>query len=135
MSLSWITHRRLMDCRRQKEKEEKQKRDERMQRYIREMIEYAKKWNDARFRHYEDPINNPMPRPEDIPLPEIIPSVRPWTDEEIEADIQRIINNPTRLDRIKVFSQFVNSEAHNLIKYHSYPLFCIQQAYNSANAE
>ncbi len=117
----------------QKEKEERRKRDERMQRYIREMIEYAKKWNDARFRHYEDPENNPMPKPEDIPLPEIIPSVKPWMDEEIEADTQRIIKNPTCLDRIKLFSQFVNSEAHNLIKYSSYPLFCVQQAYNLAN--
>ena len=118
----------------QKEKEERRKRIERMQRYIREMIEYAKKWNDARFKHYEDPINNPMPKPEDIPLPEIIPSVKPWTDEEIKADTQRIINNPARLARIKVFSQFVNAEAHNLVKYSSYPLFCIQQAHNSVNA-
>ena len=27
----------------------------------------------------------------------------------------------------------VNGEAHNLVKYSAYPLFCIQQAYNSAN--
>jgi WD40 repeat protein len=118
----------------QKEKEERRKRDERMQRYIREIIEYARKWSDARDRHAQDPAKYPMPKPEDIPLPEIIPSVRPWTDEEIEADTQRIINNPTRLDRIKLFFQFVNSEAHNFVKYAAHPLFCIQQAYNSADA-
>ena len=118
----------------QKEKEEERKHDERMQRYIREMIEYAKKWNDARCRHYEDPVKNPMPKPEDIPLPEIISSVRLWTNEEIMRDTERIRDNPNRLDKVELFAQFVNAESHNFVNYASQPMFCIQQAYNHADS-
>ena len=65
---------------------------------------------------------------------DIIPSVRPWTNEEIKADSERITNNPTRLNRLQAFSQFVNSESYSLVKFSSYPSFCIQQAYNSAGS-
>jgi WD40 repeat protein/Cdc6-like AAA superfamily ATPase len=70
----------------------------------------------------------------DIKELDTILSVRPWTEEEIMKDTERIINNPTRLDRIKAFSQFVNSESHGLLKFGHIPGFCLQQAYNSANS-
>ena len=116
------------------ERETELEREREIQRYTREIVEYALKWSEARDLHTQDPVKYPMPAPDDIPLPKAIESVKPWTDKEIEADTQKIINNPTPLHKLKVFSQFVNGEAHNLIKYNSYPLFCIQQAYNSANA-
>ncbi|MCR4321230.1 MAG: NB-ARC domain-containing protein [Candidatus Brocadiaceae bacterium] len=116
------------------EREAEQRREEEIRRYTDEIIEYARRWSNARDRHAQDPVKYPMPEPKDIPLPKVIESVRPWTNEEIDADTQRIINNPTRLHKLKVFSQFVNSEAHNFVKYAAHPLFCIQQAYNSANA-
>jgi len=65
---------------------------------------------------------------------EIIPSVRPWTDEEFEADSARIIKNPSRLERVRAFSQFVNSESHALAKFGSIPGFCIQHAHNCVDS-
>jgi WD40 repeat protein len=95
----------------QPEKQERLKREERLRKYIEGLIAYAKG---------------------EIKTLDIILSVRPWTDEEIKADAERIINNPTRLDRIRAFAQFVNSEGHVLAKLTSQPGFCIQHAYNMA---
>jgi WD40 repeat protein len=63
---------------------------------------------------------------------EIIPSVKPWSEEKMRLDTDRVVNNPTRLDRIRAFSQFVNSESHALLKFASCLGFTVQQAYNSA---
>ncbi|MFQ5770789.1 MAG: WD40 repeat domain-containing protein [bacterium] len=68
----------------------------------------------------------------EIPSLKVIPSVTPWTEDEIKKDSDRIVQNPTRLDRIRAFSQFVNSESHVLAKFGHIPGFCLQQAYNSA---
>ena len=116
------------------EREAEQKREEEIRRYTDEIIEYARQWSEARDRHAQDQVKYPMPAPDDIPLPKVIESVKPWTDEEIEADTKIIINTPTPLHKLKIFLQFVNAEAHNLINYISQPMFCIQQAYNSADA-
>ncbi len=69
-----------------------------------------------------------------LPLPKPPASVRVWTDEEIERDIERINKDPSHLDRIQAFAQFVNSEAHNFARYALQPMFCIQQAYNQADS-
>ncbi|MBE9571898.1 MAG: DUF4062 domain-containing protein [Proteobacteria bacterium] len=68
----------------------------------------------------------------DIPLLETIPSVELMSDEKLNKD-NKIIN-PTRLVRVRAFSQFVNSESHLLMKFASQPGFCLQQAYNFANS-
>ena len=65
---------------------------------------------------------------------EIIDSVEPWSEERIRRDTDRIVNNPTRLEKIRAFSLFVNSESHALLKFASYSGFTIQQAYNSARS-
>ena len=96
----------------QEEKQEKLKHEERLKKYTEDLISYAKG---------------------DIEHLDIIPSAKPWSEEKIGKDIERIINNPTRLDRIQSFSQFVSSESHALVKFASYPGFCVQQAYNSAS--
>lgn len=114
----------------QEEKRKEQEHEERVRRYTEEIVAYARDWNDARKRHAEDPETYPMPKPEDIPFPEIIPSVRLWTDEDIGKDRERIINNPTRLDRIRAFSQFLTGGGHMLTEYGSHPGFCLKQAYN-----
>ena len=67
--------------------------DGEVKRYTDEMIEYARRWSEARDRYAQDPVKYPMPEPKDIPLPKVIASVKPWTDEEIEADTQ---NSSTR---------------------------------------
>lgn len=64
---------------------------------------------------------------------EIIPTVKKWANNEINEFNERIINNPTQLDRINAFGQFVNREYHNLVNFSLYPNFCVQQAYNLAN--
>jgi WD40 repeat protein len=88
-------------------------REVRVQKYIQDVIAYSKG---------------------DIQTLEIIPSVEPWSEERINADIERIKTNPTRLDRIRAFVRFVNAESHNFVKFASQPGFVIQQAYNSANS-
>ncbi len=104
----------------------------RVKKYADDMIIYARAWNEARDRHAQDPVKYPMPTAEDIPLPEIIPSVEPWSEEKTEPETERILNHPTRLDRVRGFGQFVNSGSHALMKFASHPGFCLQQAWNSA---
>src|SRR5437660_743714 len=87
------------------------------------IIYSAKSWKDALARTASD--SERSPKPEDVPLPEAPSSVRRWTDEEIRADTGRIINNPSHLDRIRAFSQFVNAESHNLVRYGGSSGFCV----------
>ncbi len=69
-----------------------------------------------------------------IPSLDIITSVKPMTDERIRNENERIMNNPTGLDKVRAFSQFVEVESHGLTLYGAHPGFCIQQAYNSATS-
>ena len=105
----------------------------RVKKYTDDMIAYASKWNEARKKHREDPIKYPMPKDEDIPLPEIIKSVEPWSDEKRERETKRIIEHPTRLDHIRAYSQFIISESSAFAMYGKHPGFVIQHAYNNAN--
>ena len=89
------------------------KREARVQKYIQDLIAYSKG---------------------EIDTLEVIPSVEPWSEERIKVDIERIKTNPTRLDRIRAFAQFVNAESHILEQSASFPGCCLQQAYNSANS-
>jgi len=117
-----------------REIEEEQEWDKRIAAYTQEIISYSRIWNDSRKHHAADPENNPLPQPQEIPLPRTIRSIRIWTDAEIDSDLDRIMNTPTLFEQIRTFAQFVNSEAHHLIRYASQPMFCIQQAYNYADA-
>ena len=58
---------------------------------------------DALTKYTEDVIAYAMG---DIDHLEIIPSVEPWNEERIREDFERIINNPTRLDRVRAFFLF-----------------------------
>jgi WD40 repeat protein len=97
----------------QEERQEELEHEERIKKYTEDLIAYAK----GEIEHLD-----------------IIPSVEPWSEERIREDTERIINNPTRLDRIRAFSQFVNAESHGLVKFGAMPGFCLQQAYNSASS-
>ena len=97
----------------QPEKQKKLEHEARVKKYIEDLIAYAK----GEIKHLDT-----------------IPSVEPWSDEKIRQDNERIINNPTRLDRIRAFSQFINSESHGLVKFAYHPGFVIQQAYNSGRS-
>ena len=97
----------------QGENEKEIEHEERINKYVRDLIAYARG---------------------EIDKLEIVPSVKPWSGKEIGKDTERIINNPTRLDRIRTFSQFVIAESHILLKVGSMPNFCIQHAYNYARS-
>lgn len=68
-----------------------------------------------------------------ISSPPKLYSVEPWDEDKLNEDTKHRINNPNRLDILRNFYQFVNSESHGLISFGSMPGFCCQQAYNSAN--
>ena len=65
---------------------------------------------------------------------EIPKSAKPWSHERIAAESKRIIENPTRLDRLKVFTGFVEHELYPLVEFGTRPGFVVQHAFNSAPA-
>ena len=118
----------------QEENKKKREAEERVVRYSREIIAYARTWSEARGSHKHDPQKCPLPQPGDIPLPEVVPVVERWSDEKIRQESDRMTCNPTRLDRLRLFKRFVNAQSHHVVKYPQLPGFIIQQAYNSADS-
>jgi len=98
---------------RQEEKRREIEHKKRIKMYTRDMIAYARG---------------------EISSLEIIPSVEIWSERKIKAETDRIMCNPTRLDLVRAFSLFVNSESYALVKYASFPGFCLQHAYNFARS-
>jgi WD40 repeat protein len=107
----------------QREGEEERLRQERLDRWTREIVEYSRATN---------PLVNPASSTP--PLPEIPRSVELWSDQRLAAERQRIIENPNRLDRLRCFGGFVQAERHALVEYGQHPGFVIQQAVNYAPA-
>jgi WD40 repeat protein len=66
--------------------------------------------------------------PEEIRIPE---SIKPLTKVQYSIEIQRIIKNPSMLDKLFDFLNFCNSELTNLNRYSfNYKNFTVQQAFN-----
>ena len=62
---------------------------------------------------------------------EIPASSTPWTQEKIDAEIERIKTNPTRVDKLNDFINFLGQEVNNLDNYaNEFPHFTTQQAWN-----
>ena len=78
-------------------------------------------------KYTNDLITYAKGKSKEIRIPE---SVKPWSSERIRNEIDATINNPSPLNRIIAFSQFVKSESHGLINFGFLPGFCLQQAYN-----
>jgi len=95
---------------------------ERLTRYATDLSDYARRWSEARRQHTAGPDA----------LPEAPPAQQLIAEETIRKEIERIVQNPTPLERLQAFSQFLNAEAHNFALHASVPMFCVQQAYNSA---
>lgn len=85
-------------------------RQERMDKYTRDLIAYAR----GEITKLEIPEAAPL-----------------WSIEKADAEIERIKTNPTRLDRLNDFTNFLGQEAGNLQNYaHEFPHFATQQAWN-----
>jgi len=64
---------------------------------------------------------------------EIPESMTPWSTEKTNAEVNRIINNTSRLDKLKAFFQFLRHETTNLqYNANEFNLFTYQQAWNYA---
>jgi WD40 repeat protein len=67
---------------------------------------------------------------DELDIPE---SITPWPQEKIDAEIGRIKTNPTKLSRLKDFTNFLGQEAGNFQNYaFEFPYFSTQQAWNYA---
>jgi WD40 repeat protein len=66
---------------------------------------------------------------------EILESIKPWTQEQILAEVQRIKTKPTRADKLNDFINFLGVEADNL-QNHAYRFsnLAFQQAWNHADS-
>ena len=112
----------------QPEIEEERRRQERMERWTREIIEYSRAWSD---RHDRIASGLEPDGPEPV-LPEIPRSVELWSEDRINAECERIRGSPTRLDRLQLFASFVGSECYPLLEFGSRPGFVVQHAFNHA---
>jgi WD40 repeat protein len=72
-------------------------------------------------------VNKPEPKLPDPPL-----SCSIWTQEEIDNENKRISENPTRLDKLSAFLDFISKEFQSLNELNEYSDFTIQHAYNYA---
>jgi WD40 repeat protein len=89
-------------------------RQERMERYTRDLIAYAKR------------------ETKELEIPETVPL---WSEDKINDETERIKTNPTRLDYLRDFRNFLGQEASHLQRYAlEFPHFTTQQAYNWADS-
>ena len=65
-----------------------------------------------------------------LPQPPKVPQLNIF---HLGDTVKRIVNEPTRLDKMRAFNRFLDSQAHHLVKHASVPMFTIQEAYNSAS--
>ncbi|MBN2560005.1 MAG: DUF4062 domain-containing protein [Phycisphaerae bacterium] len=109
---------------------EERQRQERIERWTREIIAYSKAWSDRRDRSAAgESVTEPEPA-----LPEPPPSCRMWTEEEIQAECERIIKTPTRRDRLEAFAGFVSGQCYPLLKHGQLPGLVLQHAFNAEPA-
>ena len=108
----------------EKERQTQAARQAELDRYAREMVEYAATWSRIRYGSGEaEPV---LPRP--------VESVRLWTSKEIAAERKRVTETPDRLDIIKAFRVFVATNADPLQKFSTKEGFAANLARNDAPA-
>ena len=107
---------------------EERERQERTARWTREIIDYSQQWNNRRVRQA---LGEEMMEPEPM-LPEPIPTCEMWSEEKIEAECDRIIQTPTRSDRLAAFADFVRGQCYPLLEHGTCPGFAVQHAFNTA---
>ena len=110
-------------------KTERQHREE-IDNWTREIIEYSGKCIEGSSG--SSMLRIITKRGPQIPDPPL--SCRIWTVEEIENENKRILEHPTRLDKLKTFLEFVSKEYQSLNELNEYPDFTVQHAFNYAPA-
>jgi len=89
-------------------------RQERLEKYTRDLVAYAK----GEIKVLEVPETAPI-----------------RSEEQVNSEIERMKINPTRVDRLNDFKNFLGQEANNLHQYaQEFPHLTAQQAWNFANA-
>ena len=109
---------------------EERAREERARRWTVEVIEYARQWSDRRDRFVQgQSASEPGPK-----LPEPVGACEMWSEAKIQAECRRIVASPTRLDRLRMFAGFVESQCYPLLEFGQRPGFLAQHAANDAPA-
>lgn len=107
---------------------QERERQARLARWTEEITEYSRQWSERRDRLAQgEVVSKPEPR---LPEPPVV--CRMWTEEEIDAECQRIMENPTRLDRMQAFAGFVEQECYPLLEFGARPGFVVEDAMNDA---
>jgi hypothetical protein len=105
-------------------------REECVRRWTAEIIDYARQWSNRRDRlERGESVTEPEPK-----LPEPVPTCEMWSEEKIQAECERIIQSPTRRDRLEAFAGFVSGECYPLLEYGKRPGFVLQHAFNTEPA-
>ena len=137
----------------QEERESEREREEAVVRYVEELVQTSSMPSSAHVARVPQSLLRKLLRfPTRRPLVEgdskvskhggyrarqpcPLPSVVPLAEHEIQEKSERIVQSPTRLDRMHSFERFVSAETHNFAHYApSYPQLCVQQAHNFADA-
>jgi hypothetical protein len=100
----------------QAELEVERNRCERVRRWIAATVEYANASAAGRC----------------VPLPAPPISVAPKSADEINEESRRIIDQPTRLDRVRTFAGFIERECYALLAFGQHPGFALEHALNYA---
>ena len=109
---------------------EERAREERVRWWTAEIIEYARASSDRRDRlERGELVTEPEPT-----LPEPVPTCEMWSDEKIQAECERIIQRPTRRDRLEAFAGFVTGQCFPWLEHGQRPGFGLQHAFNNAAA-
>lgn len=95
----------------QEEKQKKVKFERSLEKYLKDLIDFS----NGKIEHLD-----------------VISSIKPLIKEAKRKNGQ--ICHKTRLDNIKVYSQFVKSQSHLLAEFEFLRGFCLQQAYNYAKS-
>ncbi len=108
----------------EKERQTEAARQAELDRYAREMYEYAAAWSRIRDGSKEKAPCLPSP----------VKSVRLWTEEEIAAERKRMTETPNRLDRVKAFRVFVASNKKQIQQHATQEGFAANIAKNDSPA-
>jgi WD40 repeat protein len=109
---------------------EERNREERVRRWMTEIIKYARQWNERRDRLSKGKtVRKRGPK-----LPDLVPIREMWSEEKTLAETERILIRPVRRDRLEAFINFVSGQSYPLLKFGKGAGFVSQHAYNWAPA-